>query len=128
MICNPPYSTWPLHVKLFRPEAVKAWSAAEKIIPEMPLGFTYSTDLEGVDGQSEAINRVRETPIDVKDGEDIHVIHGPVFQIFILFHSVAFTEIHLAKWRTLSGQSDSYQGSCSVCGKPIDLHTSVGIS
>ncbi|KZT43395.1 hypothetical protein SISSUDRAFT_1040409 [Sistotremastrum suecicum HHB10207 ss-3] len=104
MICNPPYSTWPLHVKLFRPEAVKAWSAAEKIIPEMPLGFTYSTELEGVDGQSEAINRVRETPIDVKD--------------------VAFTEIHLAKWRTLSGQSDSYRGSCSVCGKPIDLHTS----
>jgi hypothetical protein len=68
MINTPPYNSWPLHVKLFHPDAVKGWNAAEIIVPDMPQGFTFSVELEGVDGKSGDYGSGRKGPIDVKDG------------------------------------------------------------
>ena len=67
MINTAPYNSWPLHVKLFHPEAVKAWNTAETLVPNMPEGFTCSVELEGVDGKSGVEGSGRKGPIDVKD-------------------------------------------------------------
>ncbi|KAG5720453.1 hypothetical protein E4T56_gene9380 [Termitomyces sp. T112] len=68
MISTHPYSTWPLHVKLFSDEAVAAWKAAARHSAPMPPGFTYSIELEGVDGKSGKVGSGRREPISVKDG------------------------------------------------------------
>lgn len=71
MLCSHPYSRWPLHVKLFTEDAVKAWNDAAKspIASTLPPGFTYSIELEGVDGKSKQIGSGRRGPIDVEDGD-----------------------------------------------------------
>ncbi|KAG5352191.1 hypothetical protein C0989_003272 [Termitomyces sp. Mn162] len=68
MISTHPYSTWPLHVKLFSDEAVAAWKAAARDSAPMPPGFTCSIELEGVDGKSGKVGSGRREPISVKDG------------------------------------------------------------
>jgi structure-specific endonuclease subunit SLX1 len=81
MLSLPPYSSWPLHVKLFHVDAVREWSNAAAIVPNarLPTGLTVSVELEGVDGTSArpslggalsvSSGSARTTPIDVKDSE-----------------------------------------------------------
>jgi len=80
MLSLPPYSSWPLHMKLFHIDAVHAWNEAAEIVPNahLPVGLTVSVELEGVDGKGtpgpSAVTFVptrgtRTTPIDVKDRE-----------------------------------------------------------
>lgn len=73
MISIHPYSTWPLHVKLFTNEAVKWWQDAAKDVgvPPLPPGFVCSIELEGVDGKSGNVGSGRQGPISVKDGNVI---------------------------------------------------------
>lgn len=75
MISNHPYSTWPLHVKLFTKEAVACWTNATKDDNSFPLppGFTCSIELEGVDGKSGHLGSGRTGPINVKDGSNLPV-------------------------------------------------------
>jgi structure-specific endonuclease subunit SLX1 len=64
-----PYDKWPLHIKLFTEEAVKCWNDALKGADDpLPLGLTYSVELEGVDGKSGKFGSGRKGPIDIKDG------------------------------------------------------------
>ncbi|KAI0073620.1 hypothetical protein K474DRAFT_1603049 [Panus rudis PR-1116 ss-1] len=69
MVCSHPYNTWPLYVKLFTEEAVKAWNLASKNPDEPPLppGLNVVVELEGVDGQSGMPGTGRSGPIDVTD-------------------------------------------------------------
>lgn len=73
MISNHPYHTWPLHVKLLTDEAVKGWQDAtwDVAMLPLPLGFTCSVELEGIDGKSGNVGTGRHGPIDVKDGNVI---------------------------------------------------------
>lgn len=71
MISSHPYNTWPLRVKLFTDDAVKGWKDANKCVEELtplPMGFTYTTELEGVDGKSGKTGSGRKGPIEVTDG------------------------------------------------------------
>lgn len=47
-----------------------AWKEATTEItsPSLPLGFTCSVELEGVDGKSGIVGLGRQGPISVKDG------------------------------------------------------------
>ncbi|GJJ16289.1 hypothetical protein Clacol_010585 [Clathrus columnatus] len=70
MIMSPPYSSWPLHVKLFTTEAVKHWNFIRSSQPNpLPPGFTCTVELEGVDGKSGDVGSGRSGPIDVTDGD-----------------------------------------------------------
>ena len=71
MIATYPYSNWPLHVKLFSTEAVKAWEESGRVYPHLPMGFTSAIELEGVDGKKADVNvgSGRRGPIDVSDGK-----------------------------------------------------------
>ncbi|KAJ3761797.1 hypothetical protein EV360DRAFT_79874 [Lentinula raphanica] len=83
MISVHPYNLWPLHVKIFTPQALKVWEGlmtprkgtkgkgkekadATRSIT-LPQGFTLSVELEGVDGKL-AGGSGRTKPIDVQDG------------------------------------------------------------
>lgn len=92
MIRSHPFNLWPLHVKLFTEEARDVWYAlldrraklnATKrgrgkaadpptAIPyesHFPPGFTWSVELEGVDGRSgHSSGSGRSGPLQVKDG------------------------------------------------------------
>ena len=90
MLSTHPYTTWPLHVKLFTDEAVKHWNAVNEVktldrkakgkktaisfsdvTAGLPLGSTVSIELEGVDGKAPALARDipgRTGPIEVTDG------------------------------------------------------------
>jgi hypothetical protein len=74
MISTHPYNSWPLHVKLFTDDAVNAWKDATKDIRSfpLPLAFTCSTELEGVDGKSGKLGSGRQGPISVNDGDTIY--------------------------------------------------------
>lgn len=67
MVATNPYDKWPLHVKLFTDEAVKCWNGVVYSTP-LPPGFTYTTELEGVDGKSGNVGSGRKGPIDITDG------------------------------------------------------------
>lgn len=81
MLSLPPYSSWPLHVKLFHADAVREWGEATAIVPNphLPAGLTVSVEFEGVDGTgtrpsltgatSAPSESARTMPIDVKDSE-----------------------------------------------------------
>ncbi|KAF4620764.1 hypothetical protein D9613_000533 [Agrocybe pediades] len=103
MVCTNPFNTWPLHVKLFTEEAVNGWEAACKVknCPALPPGFTYSIELEGVNGQSGHSGSGRQGPIDVEDTE---------FTSAILEKSAAL----LSSGRALH---------CSVCNEPIENYS-----
>ncbi|KAI0786976.1 hypothetical protein C8Q75DRAFT_255636 [Abortiporus biennis] len=95
MVSSHPYNTWPLHVKLFTEEAVKAWTAAgkESSTPQLPPGFTCTVELEGVDGLSGNPGTGRRNAINVTDD--------------------VFTTAHLKKASSVASMK------CSVCRKPI---------
>ena len=72
MIASHPYNNWPLHVKIFTPEALSIWESLQNSPRArsfvMPPGFTWSLELEGVDGQSGQRGTGRTGPIDTRDG------------------------------------------------------------
>jgi len=124
MLCSHPYNRWPLHVKLFTEDAVKAWNnAAKSPVSTLPPGFTCSVELEGVDGKSKQIGSGRRRgPIDVEDGDTI-------LQIATLpriHHRSAeqFTSIYLAKNTNL--MATSHQLKCSVCSEILTNYDTVG--
>ncbi|KAJ7188526.1 hypothetical protein C8R46DRAFT_1054960 [Mycena filopes] len=98
MLSTHPWSTWPLHVKLFTDTAVKGWkSADDKAIPPLPPGFTCAVELEGVDGKSGQVGSNRRGPLSVDDAH--------------------FTSAHLAKNTALLASNPRL--NCSVCSKEI---------
>jgi structure-specific endonuclease subunit SLX1 len=71
MISRYPFTSWPLHVKLFTEEAVKYWdAAARKSKTPLPLGFICSVELEGVDGKSGLVGSGRVGPMRADDGKN----------------------------------------------------------
>ncbi|KAJ4000609.1 hypothetical protein F5050DRAFT_1803950 [Lentinula boryana] len=82
MISIHPYNLWPLHVKVFTPQAMKIWQEFTNVRKvtkgkgkqkadadgsiTLPRGFTHTVELEGVDGKS-AGGSGRTEPIDVQD-------------------------------------------------------------
>ena len=71
MLATSPYNMWPLHVKIFTKAALKIWKDAEESIGEfapLPIGFTCTIELEGVDGKSGETGNGRTEPIEVNDG------------------------------------------------------------
>ncbi|KAJ7502827.1 hypothetical protein B0H11DRAFT_1986548 [Mycena galericulata] len=102
MLSTHPWSTWPLHVKLFTDLAVKGWESAKPGIPPLPQGFTCAVELEGVDGKSGQDGSGRQGPISVDDA--------------------LFTSVHLAKNTALL--ASNRQLTCSVCnGDLLDYST-----
>ena len=93
MVRAHPYTTWPLHVKLFTEEAVKIWSDASRKSP-LPQGLTVLVELEGVDGKSGEIGSGRTGPIDVTDGELIGLCFVDSWLTLSgsAFHHFAYTE------------------------------------
>ena len=77
MIGTFPFSTWPLHVKLFTDEAVKLWESLDKdaALAPLPSGLTVNIELEGVDGKSGMLGSGRSGPIDVTDGNVLIPCH-----------------------------------------------------
>ncbi|KAL5478424.1 SLX1 [Sanghuangporus weigelae] len=135
MLTTHPYSTWPLHVKLFTHEAVKHWAAAADsagslltrdrktktklpdldavdLCKDMPRGFTVSVELEGVDGKGQGDSRAgsgygygRTGPIDVTDAQ--------------------FTSEHLEKHTAVLANPAS--PTCSVCNASLSVPRSTEI-
>ncbi|KAJ6593654.1 hypothetical protein B0H19DRAFT_1091410 [Mycena capillaripes] len=98
MLSTHPWSTWPLHVKLFTEAAVKGWKSANSD-PRTPLppGFTCTTELEGVDGKSGQAGSGRRGPLSVDDA--------------------LFTSAHLAKNTLLLASNQ--QLTCSICAQDV---------
>ncbi|KAJ3975412.1 hypothetical protein EV361DRAFT_503113 [Lentinula raphanica] len=117
MISVHPYNLWPLHVKIFTPQALKVWEGlmtpgkgtkgkgkekadATRSIT-LPQGFTLSVELEGVDGKL-AGGSGRTKPIDVQDEK--------------------FTSTHLNKHINLLASKQLLE--CSLCHEPLTNYTS----
>ncbi|KAF8574179.1 hypothetical protein K439DRAFT_871400 [Ramaria rubella] len=101
MLTTHPYTTWPLHVKLFTPEAVKGWADACKDSTPLPPGLTVSVELEGVDGKRDDVGSGRNGPIDVTDK--------------------TFTSEHLAKHMAMLATGKTQK--CTICESDLDLQT-----
>ncbi|KAF8516045.1 hypothetical protein JB92DRAFT_2716263, partial [Gautieria morchelliformis] len=106
MLTSHPYTSWPLHVKLFTPEALKGWTEACKSATPLPPGFTYCVELEGVDGKRNDVGSGRTGPIDVTDK--------------------IFTSEHLAKHTTVLSTGEPQR--CTVCGSALDFHNADALS
>ncbi|KAF7321451.1 Structure-specific endonuclease subunit SLX1 [Mycena kentingensis (nom. inval.)] len=106
MLATHPYSTWPLHVKLFTDAAVKGWTLAQKSAPALPPGFTYQIELEGVDGKSGKAGSGRDGPLAVDDAQ--------------------FTSVLLAKNTALLASSGAI--SCIICKEHIPNYTADALS
>ncbi|KIK68866.1 hypothetical protein GYMLUDRAFT_67571 [Collybiopsis luxurians FD-317 M1] len=119
MISIHPYNLWPLHVKIFTSQALKVWEellnvekapkgkgkekASSVRTTTLPPGFTYTVELEGVDGKSIAAGRSRRTePIEVQDEE--------------------FVMAHLNKNIDLLASKSNL--NCSVCQEPLTGYSS----
>ncbi|EPQ51778.1 hypothetical protein GLOTRDRAFT_80778, partial [Gloeophyllum trabeum ATCC 11539] len=101
MLASHPYSSWPLHVKLFTEEAAKAWNEVSRKIDAnglpLPRGFTHATELEGVDGKSGLKGTGRTGPIDVTDD--------------------TFTSLHLEKYKGILNAGAALR--CMVCSAKL---------
>ena len=80
MLASHPYSNWPLYVKLFNTEAVKAWEEAGRRNGQLPMGFTSVIELEGVDGKKADVHAGsgRRGPIDISDGKFEPIMWSPL--------------------------------------------------
>ncbi|KAJ6602178.1 hypothetical protein B0H10DRAFT_2230287 [Mycena sp. CBHHK59/15] len=107
MISTHPYSSWPLHVKLFTDAAVKGWANANKdaSVPALPQGFTYVIELEGVDGKSGQVGSGRDGPLSANDEH--------------------FTSAHLAKNTALL--ASNRQLTCSICHSELQNFSTVRV-
>ena len=121
MITSHPYSNWPLHVKLFSTEVVKAWEESGRANAHLPIGFTSTIELQGVDGKKADVNigSGRRGPIDVSDGE----LQPVIWSTLTTFPLDSFTSIHLAGAGALASGPRTLL--CSLCKDSIDIHTTV---
>ncbi|KAE9408580.1 hypothetical protein BT96DRAFT_985461 [Gymnopus androsaceus JB14] len=117
MLSIHPYNLWPLHVKIFTPQALKIWkdlANMEKTAKgkgkekantirstALPPGFTYSVELEGVDGKL-AGGSGRTKPIDVQDEK--------------------FTTAYLKK--DLDLLASKIHVKCTICQEPLTGYSS----
>lgn len=126
MITRHPFNTWPLHVKLFTEEAVGIWEAASaaKRAPPMPTGFTYSIELEGVDGKSGLPGSGRKGPIAVDDGKIFCSVYESILTYRFLIAD--FTNAYLAKHTSLVATGRRLE--CHICHKPMHSYATVGVS
>lgn len=93
MLSTHPYTTWPLHVKLFTEDAIRQWTMSVEMNSNtkegkgkgkkadmgelnlsagLPQGSKVSIELEGVDGKALTLASDcpgRTTPIEVTDGK-----------------------------------------------------------
>ncbi|KAF8523755.1 hypothetical protein BU17DRAFT_85619 [Hysterangium stoloniferum] len=99
MLTTHPYNTWPLHVKLFTPQAVTGWEGACQSTTPLPAGLTVSVELEGVDGKGGEVGTGRKGPIDVMD--------------------MGFTTQYLSKHMRLLSTGTSQ--TCSICKSDLDF-------
>ncbi|KZT28272.1 hypothetical protein NEOLEDRAFT_1087264 [Neolentinus lepideus HHB14362 ss-1] len=101
MVASHPYTTWPLHVKLFTQDVLKAWTEASRKADAdglpLPPGFTCVTEFEGVDGKTGMRGSGRYGPIDVTDGQ--------------------FTAAHLSKYKRITSTGTDLV--CSICTEPL---------
>lgn len=69
MISRHPFDKWPLQVKIFTEEVANIWKKAD-LDPALalPPGFTYTVELEGVDGKSGHPGTGRTESISIDDG------------------------------------------------------------
>ncbi|OCH87500.1 hypothetical protein OBBRIDRAFT_702884, partial [Obba rivulosa] len=103
MISSHPYNTWPLHVKLFTVEAVKAWQRALVVYKSpLPPGFKCEEELEGVNGKSGCVGSGRAGPIEADDAA----------------LPAAFTVSQLDKMTSILASHN--QLSCSICHSAVD--------
>lgn len=141
MLSVHPYTTWPLHVKLFTRDAVKHWhdagssvakprskqlSTLDSLVSGIPRGLTVSVELEGVDGKtgdSEDVEVGRGKPIEVTDGE---LLMHDATSSFVTTSSVTFTSTHLAKYTKLLSQGQAHK--CAVCAETMKLASSDHLS
>lgn len=104
MVCSHPYNTWPLSIKLFTPEASHVWDATirtgVKAGIELPHGFSFVHEFEGVDGKSGQIGSGRTGPLDVQDE--------------------VFTLSHLGKHSQLLSMKQPMK--CTVCRESISVN------
>lgn len=80
-------------VKLFTEDAAKPWTNALKTVV-LPVGSSYSVELEGVDGQSGLPGSGRIGPIDVTDGD-----------IYCLYDNASLNPVHRPFYRQNPYQS-----------------------
>ncbi|THV06733.1 hypothetical protein K435DRAFT_960334 [Dendrothele bispora CBS 962.96] len=112
MITHHPYDTWPLHVKIFTPEAEKCWNGLDALShlsgvkrgmkvasPPLPRGFKWTVELEGVDGKSGKVGSGRKGPLEVKDD--------------------GFTFPYLRKNQTLL--ASNIQPECAICKESLPV-------
>ncbi len=151
MLRTHPYTTWPLHVKLFTRDAVKCWvstmtahgsdsgelkktggrskklviipSAAE-LTDGLPRGMVVTVELEGVDGSGKD-ESLDERPRRKGPIEVTDGVYAPCSGAFETKKNSAetFTSAHLAKQTRLLASKPVHP--CSVCNEPIDLASSV---
>lgn len=121
MISHHPFNKWPLHVKLFTHEAVNHWEASTQALP-LPIGFTCSIELEGVDGKSGKTGSGRKGPLSVTDGE---CRSHPVSMRTLTRTRISeqFTSAILAKNTALVASGVPLE--CSVCKESLDEYAVV---
>lgn len=134
MISIHPYNLWPLHVKVFTPEALKIWEGLSNVgktvkgkgkekanfvqSPALPPGFTYSVELEGVDGKSTG-GSGRTKPIEVQDGGCVVLVL--ITGVYVFF-AEKFTTAYLKKDLDLLASKNSIK--CAVCHESLTNYTS----
>ncbi|EJU03442.1 hypothetical protein DACRYDRAFT_21041 [Dacryopinax primogenitus] len=99
MLAHAPYRTWPLHVKLFHEDGLKAWRASEIYFqgePPLPTMCRIELELEGVDGKAGG-GTGRAGGIEVNDE--------------------AFAGAHVRKLRRILGTSKLH--TCSICEQAL---------
>ena len=124
MISRPPFNTWPLHVKLFTPEADQHWKASviNDLAPPLPPGFTCTLELEGVDGKSGHVGSGRQGPISVNDGK----LFPSISSSNIYFSPIEeFTATMFAKATAVVAASGNIE--CTICHQPILNFDVVGL-
>jgi structure-specific endonuclease subunit SLX1 len=123
MLSTHPWSTWPLHVKLFTDGAVKGWkSANDQINMPLPLGFTCTVELEGVDGKSGQAGSGRLGPLNVDDG---NVAVPLVYFSLLICAAAQFTSAHLAKNTALLASNRRL--TCSICKQDVPNYSTVRV-
>jgi hypothetical protein len=107
-------------VKIFRPEALDHWERATKLMPNIPKGFSFTVEFEGVDGNSGMKGSGRGRSIDVQDG----ILFLVATEHFTKLHlKVNFSVEHVGKWDRFTSRYKTI--SCGVCNQIIDLNKTV---
>ena len=108
-------------MKLYSKDARIAWEQLNADEPALPKGFSWTEELEGVDGKSGLVGSGRTVPIDVTDSA------YPIKYVVTssILWSGDFTSEHLAKFEGLHRISDT--AKCSICREAISLTETVSM-